>query len=372
MSSLKPARCPTTRTTQRPRRYTRCRTPPRRTFRSRSRRAATPSTRALRLGRGRRLPRSSALCGRRPGAPDAHPQRAEAVPGDAVRRGAAGWSASAIAGRRWRCCAPVIRASRGTSTPSPDMLAARRQHGGRPPVRHARARILRRARRSAAAAAVFAARAQLLGQAQRHARVLRPVRTAEGELPRVRSSAAAGHPARGRAFHVACRKPGSWRASTAARRRITRSRSGASRWPSHALRRTRTMPHYGRAPRVLADAMTAHPEMVSGERRNDLALMRAGRGDWVTQGRRRGRPGDRRAEQRGSGSPSRSSTVQNAGLHPATVATLDQLGLLDAAGRAELAPWGEPAVRNYRGTVTGSVRSVVVLDKRSGSLNGLE
>ena len=29
--------------------------------------------------------------------------------------------------------------------------------------------------------------------------------------------------------------------------------------------------------------MTAHPDMVSGERRNDLTLMRAGRGDWVTK-----------------------------------------------------------------------------------------
>ena len=40
---------------------------------------------------------------------------------------------------------------------------------------------------------------------------------------------------------------------------------------------------YGRAPATLADAMTRHPEMVSGERRNDLALMRAGRGDWITK-----------------------------------------------------------------------------------------
>src|SRR4029453_12977381 len=40
---------------------------------------------------------------------------------------------------------------------------------------------------------------------------------------------------------------------------------------------------YGRAPKVLADAMTSHPEKVSGERRNDLALTRAGRGDWVAK-----------------------------------------------------------------------------------------
>jgi L-asparaginase II len=40
---------------------------------------------------------------------------------------------------------------------------------------------------------------------------------------------------------------------------------------------------YGRAPQILADAMTAHPEMVSGEGRSDLELMQAGRGDWVAK-----------------------------------------------------------------------------------------
>jgi len=34
---------------------------------------------------------------------------------------------------------------------------------------------------------------------------------------------------------------------------------------------------------VVADAMMKHPDMVSGERRSDLALMTAGRGDWVTK-----------------------------------------------------------------------------------------
>ncbi|MEO8537774.1 MAG: asparaginase, partial [Betaproteobacteria bacterium] len=40
---------------------------------------------------------------------------------------------------------------------------------------------------------------------------------------------------------------------------------------------------FGMAPRTLANAMIAHPEMVSGERRSDLALMQAGRGDWVAK-----------------------------------------------------------------------------------------
>jgi L-asparaginase II len=40
---------------------------------------------------------------------------------------------------------------------------------------------------------------------------------------------------------------------------------------------------YAAAPHALFRAMTAHPEMVSGEHRSDLALMQAGRGDWVTK-----------------------------------------------------------------------------------------
>ena len=55
---------------------------------------------------------------------------------------------------------------------------------------------------------------------------------------------------------------------------------------------------------------------------------------------------------------------------PATVATLDQLNLLDDAQRSELSEWREPLVRNYRGIVTGKVRPAVVLDKAAGSVVG--
>jgi L-asparaginase II len=122
---------------------------------------------------------------------------------------------------------------------------------------------------------------------------------------------------------------------------------------------------YGEAPRILADAMTAHPEMVSGENRNDLALMRAGRGDWVTK---IGAEGMQAIGVRSRGVGIVVKVVDGAkrGLHPATIAVLDQLGLLDAAQRAELAAWREPAVRNYRGIITGIVRPVVLLDKASG------
>jgi uncharacterized membrane-anchored protein len=52
------------------------------------------------------------------------------------------------------------------------------------------------------------------------------------------------------------------------------------------------------------------------------------------------------------------------GLHPATVAVLDQLGLLDAARRAALESWRRPAIRNYRGLTTGRVEPVVDLEAR--------
>jgi L-asparaginase II len=123
---------------------------------------------------------------------------------------------------------------------------------------------------------------------------------------------------------------------------------------------------YGRAPRLLADAMMAHPEMVSGEGRNDLALMRAGRGDWVTKIGAEGVQaiGVRSA---GIGVAIKVADGSKRGLHPATVAVLDQLGLLDDDQRAELAPWREPAIRNYRGIATGTVRPLVVMDRLEGS-----
>ncbi len=119
---------------------------------------------------------------------------------------------------------------------------------------------------------------------------------------------------------------------------------------------------YGRAPRILADAMTAHPEMVSGERRSDLALMQAGRGDWVAKIGAEGVQaiGLRHA---GVGIAIKVADGNKRALRPVIVSVLEQLGLLDAGRRAELSDWFEPVVRNYRGIATGSIRSAVVLDK---------
>ncbi len=69
--------------------------------------------------------------------------------------------------------------------------------------------------------------------------------------------------------------------------------------------------------------------------------MRAGRGDWVTK---IGAEGVQAigVRSRGWGIAVKVADGNVRGLHPATVATLDQLGLLDADARAALARWGRP------------------------------
>ena len=108
--------------------------------------------------------------------------------------------------------------------------------------------------------------------------------------------------------------------------------------------------------------MTAHPEMVSGERRSDLALMRAGRGDWVAK---IGAEGVQGIGLRGAGI---GIAIKVVGRQQARAAARRGGGprrssqLLDARSRAELAAWFEPAMHNYRGIVTGRIVSSVVLD----------
>ena len=117
---------------------------------------------------------------------------------------------------------------------------------------------------------------------------------------------------------------------------------------------------YGIAPRALANAMTAHPEMVSGERRSDLALMQAGRGDWVTK---IGAEGVQAIGVRSAGLGIAIKVADGAkrGLYPAIVAVLEALGLVDRHARERLAPWASRTVRNYRGIETGEIRPAVVL-----------
>ena len=110
----------------------------------------------------------------------------------------------------------------------------------------------------------------------------------------------------------------------------------------------------------LADAMTAHPEMVSGTGRNDLDFMRAGRGDWVTK------VGADGVQVVGSTSRGEAFAIKvidgsKPALFAASVEVLDQLGWLDDAQRAELAPWRAATLRNACGLQVGERRPVFQL-----------
>lgn len=102
----------------------------------------------------------------------------------------------------------------------------------------------------------------------------------------------------------------------------------------------------------LAEAMTAHPELVSGTGRNDLAFMRAGRGDWVTKV---GADGVQAiaSRSRGQGIAIKIADGNKAALHAASVSVLEQLGWLDAQQLEELRPWRAEVITNRRGTPVG-------------------
>ncbi|HWI83022.1 asparaginase [Ramlibacter sp.] len=110
----------------------------------------------------------------------------------------------------------------------------------------------------------------------------------------------------------------------------------------------------------LADAMTAHPELVSGTGRNDLAFMRAGRGDFVSKA---GADGVQVVASR-----SRRQAVavkiadgSKVAASAATVAALDQLGWLDERQREQLRPWRAEVISSVRGAPVGARRAVFTL-----------
>ena len=112
---------------------------------------------------------------------------------------------------------------------------------------------------------------------------------------------------------------------------------------------------FGESFALLGEAMTAHPDMVSGTGRNDLAFMRAGRGDWVTKV---GADGVQvvGSKSRGEALAIKLMDANKPALFAATVEALDQLGWLDDAQRAELKPWRAQRIVNARGLLVGQRR----------------
>jgi len=117
---------------------------------------------------------------------------------------------------------------------------------------------------------------------------------------------------------------------------------------------------YGDAPRRIFDAMRAHPGLVSGERRNDLALMTTGAGDWATKVGAEGVQGIA-VRSRGLGIAIKIADGNPRALFPVTVAVLEQLGLVSDAAATPIGVYRDPIQRNLRGIVTGRVRTIVEL-----------
>jgi L-asparaginase II len=111
---------------------------------------------------------------------------------------------------------------------------------------------------------------------------------------------------------------------------------------------------------TLSQAMGAHPEMVSGTGRNDLAFTRAGRGDWITK------IGADGVQVIASVSRCEAIAIKvisghMPALYATAVETMEQLGWLDAEQRELLKPWGHQPLRNARGTQVGEIRAAFKL-----------
>jgi L-asparaginase II len=135
--------------------------------------------------------------------------------------------------------------------------------------------------------------------------------------------------------------------------------------PNFAMPLTRLAQAFGRlatddTPELaaLAFAMKRHPDLVSGTGRTDLALMQAGKGDWVSK---IGADGIQAlgVKAKGLGIAVRIADGNKRALQVATVNVLQQLGLLDPM--SPLADHLEPTLRNFKGTVVGAVRASFAL-----------
>jgi len=129
---------------------------------------------------------------------------------------------------------------------------------------------------------------------------------------------------------------------------------------AHAFCRLAT----GESPELaaLAYAMKRHPDLVSGTARGDLMLMAAGAGDWVSKV---GADGVQAIgiRSRGIGIAIRVADGNRRALHVATLAVLQQLGLIGDPAGTPLARIDQRVIRNYRGTEVGAVEPTFTLPR---------
>jgi len=111
---------------------------------------------------------------------------------------------------------------------------------------------------------------------------------------------------------------------------------------------------------LLGEAMTAYPDLVSGTGRNDLALMRAGRGDWISK---IGADGVQvmASKSRGEAFAIKISDGNKPALYAATIAVLEQLGWMDEAQSAELDSWRGADILSARAVAVGARKACFAL-----------
>lgn len=114
-------------------------------------------------------------------------------------------------------------------------------------------------------------------------------------------------------------------------------------------------------------AMTRHPDLVSGTRRTDFAIMQTGAGDWISKAGADGVQTIGIASQ-GLGVAIRIADGNRRALAAAAVEVLQQLGVLEDSSGTALAAFDCPPIRNYRGIETGGVVPVFTLRTQSAAV----
>lgn len=116
-------------------------------------------------------------------------------------------------------------------------------------------------------------------------------------------------------------------------------------------------------------AMTRRPDFVSGTGRGDLALMRAGAGDWVAKVGAEGVQAIGVASA-GLGIAIKVADGASRAVVPAAIAVLDRLGVLDGPARTALEALARPVLHNARGRAVGRLVPCVDLVRAESRAGG--
>jgi L-asparaginase II len=119
-------------------------------------------------------------------------------------------------------------------------------------------------------------------------------------------------------------------------------------------------PKGGDTAKQLFGVMTQYPEFVSGTDRHDMAFMKTSPGDWVAK---IGADGVQLIgiASAGLGIAVKVTDGNQRAVISASIAALEQMGLLDKVDPAPLAAWKQLDIKNVRGSVIGQVRPVFKL-----------